>query len=53
MCTLIAVQKSLLFPAYSKVMLVIPNYKNGEVETGVNEYVCVCVKFSSVVRFFS
>jgi len=38
MCALIAVQKWSVFPAYSKVMLVTPNYKNGEVETGVNEY---------------
>jgi len=32
-----------MFPAYSKVMLVNTNYKNGEAETGVNEYECVCV----------
>ena len=51
MCTLIAVQKWSVFPAYSKVMLVTPNYKNGEVETGVNEYDWVCVKFSSVINF--
>jgi hypothetical protein len=38
MCTVIAVQKWSVFPAYSKVMLVTPNYKSGEVETGV----CVC-----------
>ena len=38
MRTLIAVQKCSVFPAYSKVMPVTPNYKNGEVETGVNEY---------------
>jgi len=32
-----------VFPAYSKVMLVTLNYKNGEVETGVIEYECVCM----------
>jgi len=43
MCTMIAVQKWSVFPAYSKVMLVTPNYKSGKVETGVNEYEWVSV----------
>jgi len=46
-----------MFPAYSKVMIVILNYKNGKVETGVNEYecgvcVCVCVWNSAVLSEF-
>jgi hypothetical protein len=40
---MIAVQKWSVFPAYSKVMLATPNYKNGGVETGVNEYEWVSV----------
>ena len=39
-----------MFPAYSKVMLVTPNYKNGGVETGVNEHICVCVCVSVYVH---
>jgi len=54
MCTMIAVQKWSVFPAYSKVMLVTPNYKNGEVDTGVNEYewVSECIWNSAVSSDF-